>query len=64
MAKPRETDSGTAPEVKIIVEKYLVKRPEIDASLKRVFQTLYKGETHTTAEWDEIIKRRLERPAV
>jgi len=63
MAK-RAGDSGDVPGVKIIVEKHLARRPDIGDSLKGVIRTLYKGETHTADEWDEIIKRRLERPAV
>jgi hypothetical protein len=63
MAK-RATEPGGASGVKLILEKYLVSRFDIDESLKRVLLTLYKGQVNTADEWDEIIKRRLERPAV
>lgn len=49
---------------KIILEKYFVNRSDVVDSLKGAFLTLYKGQTHTKAEWDEIINSRIARPAV
>lgn len=49
--------------VSIIIEKYLVGRNDIPDTLRWVFVILYKGQTHTTAEWDDIISRRLAKPA-
>lgn len=55
-------ESAPSPDVKIIIEKYFAKKPEIDASIKRAFAVIYKGQTNTEAEWDAIISRRLSRP--
>lgn len=60
----KKADAGESTGVKIILEKYLVGRADIDDSLQRMLLTLYKGETHSASEWSDIIKRRLERPAV
>lgn len=64
MANKKAGEAGEAPGAQIILEKHLVGRADIDDSLKRMLLTVYKGETHSAVEWFDIIKRRLERPAV
>jgi hypothetical protein len=60
---PGESSVAPAPSVALIIEKYLAKRGDIPDSLKRVFGIIYKGQTHTTDEWDDIINRRISKPA-
>ena len=59
---PEVNEAKAVPEVPIIIEKYLTRREDIAPSLKRVMMILYKGQTHTIKEWDEIINRRISRP--
>lgn len=59
-AKPAEAEESG---VRLIIEKYLVNRSDIGNPMKRVLGILYKGETHLVSEWNEIINRRMSRPA-
>jgi chloramphenicol 3-O-phosphotransferase len=61
MAKTKDADSDSG--VKLIIEKYLAKREDIVDPIRKVLITLYKGKVNTASEWENIIKRRLERPA-
>jgi hypothetical protein len=60
---PGESKESESRAVPIIIEKYLALRQDIAGPLKRVFVILYKGQTHLIPEWDEIINRRISRPA-
>lgn len=47
----------------MIIEKYLANREDIAPEMKRVMSILYKGQIHTAAQWDDIVTKRLTRPA-
>lgn len=61
MAKTRES-AGTT-ETAYLIGKYLDTRDDLNPEIKRVCMVLYRGQTNTMSKWEQIINRRLSRPA-
>lgn len=60
----KKTDESASTEVKVIIDKYLVNREDLDAPIRRMLCVIYRGQTKTADEWKSTIEKRLARPAI
>jgi|WetSurMetagenome_2_1015567.scaffolds.fasta_scaffold91645_3 hypothetical protein len=51
-------------EIALYITKYLDTRSDISDMMKKVLCRMYKSDMHTSAEWKEIVDRRIAKPAV